>query len=231
VVHLTRGYSRDHRPDLNQVALQLIVDRQAGLPLFMQPLDGHAEDKAHFRQTLQAYRGQLRTSYSLEYIVADSALYSAETLPLLSQTGWITRVPATLKAAQEALRAADPETMSRLDEQTRYQRLNSEYAGVPQRWRVVYSKAAHQRALKSVPRQCCNQSEADIKAFSRLRAQSFACPADAQKALSAFQNTLTLTTVAVPHYHGRGRPAQDRHPDAVTYRIEGALARLSDPPS
>lgn len=65
VIHLTRGYSRDHRPDLNQAVLQLIVDRQAGLPLLMQPLDGNAEDKTHFRQTLQAYLGQLRTAYSM----------------------------------------------------------------------------------------------------------------------------------------------------------------------
>ena len=32
VIHLSRGYSRDHRLDLNQAVLQLIVDRQAGLP-------------------------------------------------------------------------------------------------------------------------------------------------------------------------------------------------------
>lgn len=234
VIHLTRGYSRDHRPDLNQAVLQLIVDRQAGLPLFMQPLDGNAEDKTHFRQTLQAYLGQLRTTYPLEYIVADSALYTAETLPLLQESGWITRVPATLKAAQEALRAADPETMTRLDEQTRCQPLRSEYAGIPQRWLVVYSESAHQRALKTVPRQCLKHTQADVKAFAKLCAQSFACTADAEQALGAFQNSLTLTTVAeshivaVPHYQGRGRPAQDRQPDAVTYRIEGALASLPE---
>lgn len=232
VIHLTRGYSRDHRPDLNQAVLQLIVDRQAGLPLLMQPLDGNAEDKTHFRQTLQAYLGQLRTAYELEYMVADSALYTAETLPLLQETGWITRVPATLKAAQEALRQIDPETMTRLDEQIRYQRLSSDYAGVPQRWLVVCSETAHQRALKTVPRQCLKQTKADVKAFAKLCAQSFACAADAELALAAFQNTLTLTTVAeprivaVPHYHGRGRPAKDRQADAVTYRIEGALASL-----
>jgi transposase len=35
VVHITKGYSRDHRPDLNQIALQLLVERQAGIPLLM----------------------------------------------------------------------------------------------------------------------------------------------------------------------------------------------------
>jgi transposase len=35
VIHITRGYSRDHRPDLNQVMLELMVEHQAGLPLLI----------------------------------------------------------------------------------------------------------------------------------------------------------------------------------------------------
>src|SRR3989441_3858954 len=40
VIHLTPGSSRDHRPDLNQVMLELIVEHQAGIPLLMKPLSG-----------------------------------------------------------------------------------------------------------------------------------------------------------------------------------------------
>jgi transposase len=36
VVQITKGYSRDHRPDLNQIVLQLICERQAGIPLLME---------------------------------------------------------------------------------------------------------------------------------------------------------------------------------------------------
>jgi len=32
VIHITQGYSRDHRPDLNQVILQLISEHQSGIP-------------------------------------------------------------------------------------------------------------------------------------------------------------------------------------------------------
>jgi transposase len=46
VVQLTRGYSRDHRPDLNQVMLELIVDQQAGIPLLMKPLNGNSRHSA-----------------------------------------------------------------------------------------------------------------------------------------------------------------------------------------
>jgi len=52
VVQLTQGYSRDHRPDLNQVILQLISEHQAGIPLWMETLSGNRNDKKSFRQTL-----------------------------------------------------------------------------------------------------------------------------------------------------------------------------------
>jgi transposase len=44
VIHITRGYSHDHRPDLNQVMLGLIVEHQVGIPLLMKPLSGDCSD-------------------------------------------------------------------------------------------------------------------------------------------------------------------------------------------
>ena len=230
VVHVTPGYSRDHRPDLNQVALELIVERQAGLPLLMQPLDGNAEDKTTLRTTLQAYLEQLQTTYQPDYVVADSALYTAQTLPVLTGVYWITRVPATLKEAHQLLRELDPTTLPSLDEQTRYHTLTTTYAGITQRWVVVYSDAARQRAQHTVRRQCLKASETDLHAFAALCQQAFACEADARQALAAFQHRLTLTTVedtvivAVPHYHRRGRPKAGQPPDRFSYHITGQLA-------
>jgi len=47
-VHITHGYSRDHRPDLNQVMWELVVEHQAGLPGLMQPLRGNRPDGTAF---------------------------------------------------------------------------------------------------------------------------------------------------------------------------------------
>jgi len=41
VVHSTPGSSRDHRPDLNQAMLALVVEHQAGIPVLMKPLSGN----------------------------------------------------------------------------------------------------------------------------------------------------------------------------------------------
>src|SRR5215831_18139152 len=50
VVHITHGYSRDHRPDLNQGMLELVVEHQAGIPVLMQPLSGNSHDGKAFGQ-------------------------------------------------------------------------------------------------------------------------------------------------------------------------------------
>jgi transposase len=54
VVHLTKGSSRDHRPDLNQVMLALIVEHPAGSPVLMTPLSGHRRDPPAFGQVIHA---------------------------------------------------------------------------------------------------------------------------------------------------------------------------------
>ena len=42
-IRLVQGYSRDHRPELNQAVLELICENQAGLPVFMQALSGGSQ--------------------------------------------------------------------------------------------------------------------------------------------------------------------------------------------
>ena len=118
VVHITHGYSRDHRPDLNQGMLELVVEHQAGIPVLMQPLSGNSHDGKAFGQIVSDHIAQLHTPANPTYLVADSALYSAENLQKLAETSlkWITRVPATLHEAQTVLAQADPQTMTPLTE-------------------------------------------------------------------------------------------------------------------
>lgn len=93
VIHIRQGDSRDRRPDLHQAVLQWLVESQAGIPLLMAPLGGNANDQAGFRDTVAAHVGQLQANAGLRYLVADIALYNAETLRALGGTVWISRVP------------------------------------------------------------------------------------------------------------------------------------------
>jgi transposase len=151
-------------------------------------------------------------------------------VPTLNELGWITGVPETLKEARRAIEVAAPVLMESLDKMS-YQRLESAYAGVRQRWVVVYSPEAYQRAIKRLERHCLKQSTAELKAFEALCRRECACSVDAEQALAEFKKTQSLTTVAfsgiekTPHYPGRGRPGKGQKP-TFTYRIGGTLASL-----
>jgi transposase len=58
VVHITKGYRRDHRPDLNHVMWELIVEPQAGSPVLMKPLSGNSSDPQAVGQVIHAYIDQ-----------------------------------------------------------------------------------------------------------------------------------------------------------------------------
>jgi Transposase len=237
VVHITQGYSRDHRPDLNQVMLELVVEHQAGIPVLMKPLSGNSSDSKAFGQVVSDHIAQLHTPFSSTYLVADSALYSAENLQKLAETRltWITRVPATLTEAQAVLAQADPQTMAPLTEGYRYRVVPSSYGGVAQRWVLIYSEQRQPQAQRTVDTQWRQQSDQEVKAFRTLCRTAFACEADAQQALARLARDVQTTFLSestvcsTPHYRKRGRPGPGAQPDQVVYHIAGALAsRLTD---
>jgi hypothetical protein len=95
---------------------------------------------------------RLKEGVGLKYRVADSALYTAETLQQLGGFGWVSRVPETLTPAREMTLAVasdldcNPEPLS-------YRAICVTYAGIRQRWRVVHTHAARQRAEKTLRKQ------------------------------------------------------------------------------
>jgi transposase len=230
-VHITPGYSRDHRPDLNQVILQIISEHQAGIPLWMDVLSGNSSDKESFRHTLNAHLKQLRDGVGLSMIVADSALYTAKTLHDLGDFPWITRVPETIGGIADLILAVSGEWIQTRPERA-YTVLGSTYGDVKQRWLVIYTQAAHGRAEETVNRQNLKQSQAEYTAFNALSARSFACIADAEVALTQFKKTLKVVALHDPHirevagYKGKGRPSKDRKPDTISYRIEANVASV-----
>jgi transposase len=62
VVHITKGYSRDHRPDRNQGMREVIVEHQAGIPVLRQPRSGHSSDPQAFGHVIRAPIAQLQTT-------------------------------------------------------------------------------------------------------------------------------------------------------------------------
>jgi transposase len=232
VMHSTRGYSRDHRPDLNQVMLELMVEPQAGIPVRMPPLSGHSSEVKECGHVIKEYMAQLHTTYGSTYLVADSALSSEDHLQKLAETKvkWMTRVPATLSDAQTVLAQANPQTMVPLTEGYRDHVLPSTYGGVQQRWVLIASEHRQAPAQRTVGKPRLKDSNEEVKGFKKLGRTLFACEAAARQALSTFVHGLqatclsTVTVRSTLGYGKRGRPSQDAQPVRVVYTIEGALA-------
>jgi transposase len=54
-ISITKGYSRDHRPELNQVIRNLICENQAGIPVYMKPVSGNSNDMEGFKQIVKSH--------------------------------------------------------------------------------------------------------------------------------------------------------------------------------
>ena len=89
-IFITEGYSRDHRPDLKQCILDLIVSSDGDIPIFIRGGSGNESDKAMFGKILVEYSSQVDFE---SIMIADSALYSAKNLILIKELKWISRVP------------------------------------------------------------------------------------------------------------------------------------------
>lgn len=228
VLHLTKGYSRDHRPELNQVVLNLITDNQAGIPLHMEALDGNTNDKSSFRSTIKNHVDQLQNVSCFSYLVMDSAGYTEETIQSHGNTyHWISRVPENIKACKEALK--QEATFINITEKYSYHSLEESYGGVEQRWLVVHSQDAYNREVETLKKNYLKKSEAEQKAFLKLCKTLFTCEKDALQALERFEKQckyigLTNKQVhKVTSFKGKGRPKKGATPDLIHYTISAAL--------
>jgi transposase len=142
----------------------------------------------------------------------------------------MTRVPATLREAQEALRQADPPSMTPLMEGYRDHEWASADGDVAQRRLLIHSEARQPQAQRTVNKQLRKQRDQEVQAFRNLCGTTLACEADAPQALSTFEQGLQATVLEqrtvrpTPRDGQRGRPGQGALPAHMVYAIEGALA-------
>ena len=140
---ITHGYSKDHRPDLKQAVLELMVSQDGGVPFVSQSWDGNTSDTKIFQERAQALMATLKTAPSPRYLVADAKLYHEDNAANLHSLGFITRIPSTLKLVSQVITdALRGDTWHRVHDTTRYQRVELCHYGMAQRWLVVSSEAA-----------------------------------------------------------------------------------------
>ena len=229
-IAITHGYSKDHRPALKQVVLELLVSQDGGVPLVSKSWDGNTSDTPIFKERAEALMAAFARSPTPRYLVADAKLYTEDTAATLAQLGFITRIPGTLKLVSQIItQALQGDRWHRLDETTRYYGLELCHYGMAQRWLVVSSQAAMERAEARITKAQQRAWEAIEKQLLHLHAKRFETPEAAQAALQTlatswrYHQLAASQVIAHTHYAGKGRPTPTSPLKAIEWQIRAQV--------
>jgi len=230
VIIITHGYSKDHRPDLKQAVLELMVSQDGGVPLLSKSWDGNASDTKVFQERAQTLMTTFKNSPSPRYVVADCKLYHKDNAENLKALPFITRIPNTLKVVSQVItQALAIDTWHDVDAQMRYQCLEFCHFGIEQRWLVVHSEAAAWRAESSIRKAQQREYEAIEKQLFHLQASRFDTRAAAHAALAPVAKTWKYHQVdsyeLIEHkrYANKGRPRADTPCQAIAWQIQARV--------
>lgn len=230
-IQLVQGYSRDHRPELNQVILELICESQAGIPVHMQALSGNTNDQSAFHEVVRAQLSSLKAAQECHYFVGDAALYTADSILALQRQEqlFISRVPMKLRESKSLVRQLETANLSPMGNGYHGHWVDEVYGGVKQKWLVIRSEQAYKREIRTLEKNLFKSTDKSLKQFNCLCNQRFACEADAMDAFAKFAKRQTYLEVhnpdckAVPVYTGKGRPKKGQEPERYEYQLTGTV--------
>lgn len=215
LITITYGHSKDHRPDLKQAILGMICANRTSIPIYLSAISGNTSDKTSLPEIAEVYLEQFAEDEETPILVADSALYSADTIKNLSSTPWVSRVPATINEAKDLLAGTDKGAMivSDRDDYCLYE-TTSPYGDVEQRWLVVLYEPRRQAQLANFEKRIQRERTKLDKAAKKLQRQAFNCAEDAHKALDRFNKKYSFHTIlgeatASERYTQPGRPTEN----------------------
>lgn len=250
-ISITRGHSKDKRPDLKQMMYGLVTSVD-GVPLVGQVLSGNTSDKTWHGGMLDVIqRKYVESSGRSVHYVGDSALVTSRNFELAHQHGIVvtSRLPRTisltdsvvLRAVYEPVPMEDIGTFGEQKGATRYEACiisGCQLFGRPVQLGVYRAMPASERTRDAVLRRREKTLKAARRAAAKLMARRFCCERDARVAIEAFEvehlqvthadRLISVTTDVieekVPGTRPRGRPRKDsEQPSSTEYSIVLAI--------
>jgi transposase len=225
-IRINLGVPKDGRWDLKRFVVGLACNH-LGMPLFMKSFSGNHSDRKSLMEMVDSLKKGLSSADKV-YHVADSAFYTKDNLQGAgASTFWISRVPNTIKEANQLLEA-DVELKPCQDPRYSYFEKLSSYAGIGQKWVLVNSKEMQKSMTSTFEKKLARESDAIEKSFCHLCNQEFFCSDDALKAARKWlaDHPLVLfdvvATEKVRKKNGRGRPRKNE-PVQEFYKIKAAI--------
>lgn len=187
-ITITKGYSRDHRPDLKQFIIDLIVSGDGGIPLFLRVADGNEQDKVVFGEIAVEYKSMIDFE---TMIVADSALYTVKNLQLMSSIKWLSRVPLSLGKAKELVNnvLGNELTQSSIEGYSWKEEVIT-YGEIKQRWLLVESQKRQESDLKKLSERIEKEKEKAERVLKSLMKEKFPSPEGAMEVANRFSKSL-----------------------------------------
>ena len=231
-IELVQGYSRDHRPDLNQIVLQMITSNQGNIPLFMQAASGNSSDKTSFAEIVAKHAKSFKDAVENRHLVGDSALYTPASIQQLDKDSclFVTRVPSRIQSVSESIRKCNRNEMVKLNDGYSAQEHASTYADIRQRWVIYFSQAAYERESKTLAKNYLKGSESELKAFIKLSKEVFGCPQDALKYYKRetskykYLEINEMEIIEVQKHPTVGRPKKGNKAVTIGYQVRGYAA-------
>ncbi len=224
-IQVTFGHAKDGRMDLKRFVLGMVTN-QFGLPLFAKAYSGNKSDKKSIMEMIQ--KTQQAIDFDDEsYWIADSALYTEENIKFLgTDTKWITHIPATVSEAQKLLNS-NLNMIPGSDPRYAFFTTALNYAGIPQRAVVVWSKEMETRNQKTFEKKIEKETTEAEKDLRKLMRKKFACVPDADNDLRLWQSghphhllkNVQVMPVMEKIEKKRGRPKKDELLN-ISYMIE-----------
>lgn len=241
-VNVAYGHSKDHRPDLKQIMLSLLTNRE-GFPLWGGVHDGNSSDKKLNTKVIE----DIKKTFSAEQLrslihVADSAFVTAANLDAAAKMNlrFISRLPETYAASRQVKERAwegswtDIGPVAARREAASYQVSEQDEEIDGRRYRLVVFRSSHleKRKAATFEKQLTQQREDLEKAAKTLGRQKFACAEDAEAAAGAWLMDAgfhTLTATVEPEEvkvkrESSGRPPKDEPVITRTvYRVHAVV--------
>ncbi|MBW1720290.1 MAG: IS1634 family transposase [Deltaproteobacteria bacterium] len=250
-LHITYGYSKDHRPDLKQFLIKMLcVGRN--IPILGRCEDGNASDKSINNAVLSRISKHM-AKYGLQpgafVYIADSAMVTRDNLGMIGDNLFLTRLPFSYNEADrvvsEAVAENNWEEIGTLNETpTTAKRTPAMYSVAEktvtlyqQQYRalVIHSTAHDKRRLKRIAREINASEKTLTKLIAQETKQEFYCRADAESGASRLRESGTelhriAASVEEKVHYARGRPPNNgpRKVAYIRYVIEAKIQEKTE---
>ena len=230
--HITHGFSKDHRPDLKQVVINIATTGAAGFPVMMESHSGNVSDQKILYDAVKRMQKFCKGLNGLpEFMyVADSAIYNS-CVNNSADFIWLSRVPESISEAKTMLQKEDNDfAWKDIGNGYRVCTINSQYKVIDQRWCVVSSEQAYKRKIVTFEKNVTKDMELAEKVLKTLSHHNFACKQDATEALKQSTKKLkyhqiTALPIIIRKHKKNGRPKKSVLGKIVGYKLQGEVVK------